>query len=91
MSRGLRARVSREARAAARLSHPGVVTVYDIARDGDRDFIVMELVEGRPLSDLILSDGFPLESVLGYGLQIADALAHAHAHTGRARSPARGQ
>ena len=39
----------------------------------------MELVEGRPLSDLIPPDGFPFESVRSYGLQIADALAHAHA------------
>ena len=49
----LRARVSREARAAARLSHPGVVTVYDIAHDGGRDFIVMELVSAPTLEELV--------------------------------------
>ena len=54
---GLRARVSREARAAARLSHPGVVTVYDIAHDGDQDFIVMELVSAPTLEELVRSGG----------------------------------
>ena len=53
----LRARVTREARAAARLSHPGVVTVYDIAHDGDRDFIVMELVSAPTLEELVRSGG----------------------------------
>jgi len=53
----MRARVSREARAAARLSHPGVVTVYDIAQDGGRDYIVMELVAAPTLDDVVRSDG----------------------------------
>ena len=50
-------RVSREARAAARLSHPGVVTVYDIAHDGDQDFIVMELVSAPTLEELVRTRG----------------------------------
>ena len=38
----------------------------------------MEHVEGRALSELVPSDGLPVETVIGYGVQIADALAHAH-------------
>jgi eukaryotic-like serine/threonine-protein kinase len=76
---GLRARVSREARAAARLSHPGVVTVYDIARDGDQDFIVMELVSAPTLEELVRSSG-PLapERAARLGLGLLDALEAAH-------------
>jgi hypothetical protein len=76
---GLRARVSREARAAARLSHPGVVTVYDIAHDGDQDFIVMELVSAPTLEDLVRASG-PLapERAARLGLGLLDALEAAH-------------
>jgi serine/threonine protein kinase len=52
-----RARLLREARAAAALSHPHIVTVHDIASDGGTDFIVMELVSGQPLSRLIPERG----------------------------------
>jgi eukaryotic-like serine/threonine-protein kinase len=76
---GLRARVSREARAAARLSHPGVVTVYDIAHDGGRDFIVMELVSAPTLEELVRTGG-PLapERAARLGLLLLDALEAAH-------------
>jgi eukaryotic-like serine/threonine-protein kinase len=76
---GLRARVSREARAAARLSHPGVVTVYDIAHDGGRDFIVMELVSAPTLEELVRASG-PLapERAARLGLGLLDALEAAH-------------
>jgi hypothetical protein len=76
---GLRARVSREARAAARLSHPGVVTVYDIAHDGDKDFIVMELVSAPTLEELVRTGG-PLapERAARLGLGLLDALEAAH-------------
>jgi serine/threonine-protein kinase len=47
------ARFRREARAAASLSHPNIVTVHDVGMDGDRPFIVMELVHGEPLSALL--------------------------------------
>src|SRR4029453_13880222 len=76
---GLRARVSREARAAARLSHPGVVTVYDIAHDGGPEFIVMEVVSAPPLGG-----GGPPGGALSpqraarLGLGLLDALAAAH-------------
>jgi eukaryotic-like serine/threonine-protein kinase len=76
---GLRARVSREARAAARLSHPGVVTVYDIAHDGGQDFIVMELVSAPTLEELVRTRG-PLtpERAARLGLGLLDALEAAH-------------
>jgi eukaryotic-like serine/threonine-protein kinase len=76
---GLRARVSREARAAARLSHPGVVTVYDIAHDGDEDFIVMELVAAPTLEELVRAGGpLPPERAARLGLSLLDALEAAH-------------
>src|SRR5690606_24903607 len=50
-------RMLREARAAAVLSHPGVVQVYDVVTDGDRPWIVMELLDARSLSDMVLEDG----------------------------------
>jgi eukaryotic-like serine/threonine-protein kinase len=75
----MRARVSREARAAARLSHPGVVTVYDIAQDGGRDYIVMELVAAPTLDDIVRGDG-PLtpERAAGLGLGLLATLEAAH-------------
>ncbi len=75
----LRARVSREARAAARLSHPGVVTVYDIAHDGEHDFIVMELVSAPTLEELVRTGG-PLapQRAARLGLGLLDALEAAH-------------
>jgi eukaryotic-like serine/threonine-protein kinase len=76
---GLRARVSREARAAARLSHPGVVTVYDIAHDGGQDFIVMELVSAPTLEELVRTRGpLPPERAARLGLGLLDALEAAH-------------
>jgi eukaryotic-like serine/threonine-protein kinase len=75
----MRARVSREARAAARLSHPGVVTVYDIAQDGGRDYIVMELVAAPTLDDVVRTGG-PLapERAARLGLGLLATLAAAH-------------
>jgi eukaryotic-like serine/threonine-protein kinase len=75
----MRARVSREARAAARLSHPGVVTVYDIAQDGGRDYIVMELVAAPTLDDMVRTDG-PLtpERAASLGLGLLATLEAAH-------------
>ena len=73
-------RILAEARAASGLSHPNICVIHEVSEADGQSFIVMEHVEGKPLSELIPSDGLPLESVIRYGTQIADALAHAHEH-----------
>src|SRR5215469_15368591 len=67
-----------EARAASALSHPNICTIYQVGETDGELYIVMELVEGKPLSALISKDGLPVESVLRYGVQIAGALTHSH-------------
>jgi TolB-like protein len=74
------ARFKEEARAAASLNHPHICSVYDVEHDRGVDYIVMELVDGRPLSELIPTRGLPIPAAVRYGTQIADALGHAHAH-----------
>lgn len=75
-----RARLLREARAAAAIRHPNVVTLYDIVEDATGDLLVMELVEGRTLSDALRKDGAPpLETALRWIEGVADALVAAHA------------
>jgi non-specific serine/threonine protein kinase len=71
-------RFEREARAASALNHPGICTVHAIEQHEGRSFIVMELVEGEPLSAQL--SGRPLEigRLLDLGVQIADALESAH-------------
>ena len=73
-----RRKLLQEARSASALSHPNVATVFAVGEHDGQPYIVMELVEGKPLSELIPSDGLPPENVIRYGTQIADALAHAH-------------
>lgn len=67
-----------EARAASALSHPNVCTIHLVGETDGEPFIVMELIEGKPLSALTGKDGLPVESVLRYGVQIAGALGHSH-------------
>ena len=71
-------RILREARAASRLNHPNIVTVHELGTSGDVEFLVMEYVEGNSLAALIQPGGLPIDRVLDYGSQIADALAAAH-------------
>ena len=73
-----RARLLREARAAAALNHPHICTIHEVGEAGGQAYIAMELVEGKPLSALVPGQGLPVETVLRFGSQIADALAHAH-------------
>ncbi|WP_189148556.1 serine/threonine-protein kinase [Streptomyces lacrimifluminis] len=75
----LRLRMQREARAAARIRHPGVVAVHDVTEVDGRPLIVMELVNGRSLDD-VLSERGTLEphEAAGIGAQVMDALAAAH-------------
>ena len=75
----LRARALREARAAARLNHPGVVTLHDVVEADDRLFLVMELVEAPTLRDLVERSG-PLgpAAAARVGLELVEALDAAH-------------
>ena len=72
------ARFMQEARILARLSHPGLVTVFDAGTSDGRPFLVMELVEGHTLSECC-DDKPALGAVLSIGVQIADALDRVHA------------
>jgi serine/threonine protein kinase len=78
--RSAQARVLREARAAARLNHPGVVTLYDVVQDRGGTFIVMELVDAPTLADLVGAGGpLAVERVAEIGVRVAGALEAAHA------------
>ncbi|MEO6834426.1 MAG: Stk1 family PASTA domain-containing Ser/Thr kinase [Candidatus Tumulicola sp.] len=72
-------RFYQEAESAARLSHPNIVNTYDVGREGDTYFIVMELVDGPSLGEIIAADGkLPEPVALDYAAQIASGLAYAH-------------
>ncbi|MGW4803219.1 serine/threonine-protein kinase [Kitasatospora sp. NPDC004272] len=75
----LQTRMQREARAAARIKHPGVITIHDVLEQDGRPWIVMELVDGRALSDVITQDGTltPREAA-DVGLQVLAALHRGH-------------
>jgi serine/threonine-protein kinase len=74
------ARFRQEAEAAASLTHPNIVSLYDIGTEGDVPFIVMELVTGETLSEVIWRDApLPPERVAEIGEAVADALAFSHA------------
>jgi serine/threonine protein kinase len=69
-----------EARASSALSHPNICTIHQVGEFDGEHYIVMELVQGKTLSELIGATGLAAESVMNYGVQIAAALAHAHDH-----------
>ncbi|MBI5963596.1 MAG: protein kinase [Chloroflexi bacterium] len=70
-----RTRLLVEARAAARLNHPNIVTIYDAVDEGEKPFIIMELVEGKTLRSTPAPN---MENCIEYARQICAALAHAH-------------
>jgi serine/threonine protein kinase len=77
---GMRERIGSEARAAARLSHPNVVAVFDAGvDDGEHPYIVMERLQGRTLADELTRGPMPIERVRSMAIQVLDALAAAHA------------
>ena len=71
-------RAQREARAAARLSHPGIVALYESGQDDDAVYLVSELVRGRTLARLMADGLLSDRDVVGIGIVLCDALAHAH-------------
>ncbi len=73
-----RARFRREALALSRLNHPAIATLYDFDREGDVDFLVMELVTGPSLEARLAAGPFAEEEILVIGGQIASALEAAH-------------
>ena len=76
-----RARFAREARVAAGLSHPNIVTVFDVGEADGRPFIVMELVPGRTLEERLRREGaLSAHDVLGIARQVCAGLEHAHAN-----------
>ena len=73
-----RNRLLEEARSASQLNHPHICTVYEVGEENGVAFIAMEFIAGRSLRGIIPPDGLPVEQVVRYGAQIADALGHAH-------------
>jgi eukaryotic-like serine/threonine-protein kinase len=73
-----RRRFVQEARTASALNHPHIATIYDLSSADGIDFIVMEYVDGRPLSALVRG-GMRMDEVLRVAIAVADALSHAHA------------
>src|SRR5712692_567364 len=72
-------RFFQEAKAASALNHPNIITIYDIGTADGMDFIAMEFVPGKTLDRLFGRKGLSIGEALRYGVQIADALAKAHA------------
>ncbi len=71
-------RFLKEARAIGRLSHPRIVTVYDIGQDHGTIYIAMELLQGEPLNGLMEKKKFSPEEIINLGKQVAEALDYAH-------------
>jgi eukaryotic-like serine/threonine-protein kinase len=78
-NRVIHARFEREARAAARLQHPAIVTLYEAAVDDEGAYLVSELVKGRTLDDLLDRGKLSDRAILRIAISLCDALEHAHA------------
>jgi len=76
----LRARFEREAKAISSLQHPHICVLYDIGRQDEIDYLVMEYLEGETLASRLIRGPMPLDQVLKIGIEIADALDKAHRH-----------
>src|ERR1700681_1597449 len=74
----LRERFEREARTIASLNHPHICTLHDIGHQNGTDFLVMEYIEGETLAQRLSKGALPLDQVLQYAVEIADALDKAH-------------
>src|SRR5712691_11506798 len=74
----MKQRFEREAQTIAGLNHPHICTLYDVGRQDGADFLVMEYLEGETLAARIMKGRLPLEQVLQFAVEIADALDKAH-------------
>ena len=74
----VRPRFEREAKAVSSLNHPHICTLFDVGRLDDVDFLVMEYLEGETLQARLTKGPLPMNHVLRYAVQIAEALAQAH-------------
>jgi Tol biopolymer transport system component len=77
-SEEIRQRFEREAKTISQFSHPHICALYDVGREGDVEYLVMEFLEGESLADRLGKGALPTEQVLRYGIEIADALDKAH-------------
>jgi eukaryotic-like serine/threonine-protein kinase len=73
-----RQQVLEEARTISALNHPNICTIYEVGEADGRPYLAMEYIEGNTLSHDVLLGSFSPETVVRYGIQLADALAHAH-------------
>ncbi len=73
-----REKILQEARAISALNHPNICTIYEVGEAEGRPYLAMEYLEGHPLSQEITSGGLSAEVLVRYGIQLADALGHAH-------------
>ena len=74
----LRERFEREAKTIASLNHPHICTLYDTGHQDDIDFLVMEYIEGETLAQRLVKGALPIQQVMQYAIEIADALDKAH-------------
>ena len=73
-------RFEREAKATAALSHPNVLTVFDVGREGGRTYLVFEMLDGSTLAEVMKGGALRTREALDYAGQVARGLAAAHAH-----------
>src|SRR5271168_2227717 len=71
-------RFEREARSASALSHPNIVTIYELGQDGSTHYIAMELIEGKTLGELFSDGLLPMRKAIDIAAQVAEGLAKAH-------------
>src|SRR5687767_9922838 len=74
----VRQRFEREARTISQLSHPHICALYDVGREAETEYLVMEYLEGGTLAERLARGPLPLEQTLRFGIEIADALDKAH-------------
>src|SRR3569832_1078581 len=74
----LRDRLEREARTISSLAHPNICTLFDVGQQDGVEYLVMEYLDGQTLADVTARGPLPVDQVIRYGSQIADAIGAAH-------------